>query len=388
MDGVQYNKIYHGNCIEVLKTWPAGFIDMCITSPPYWALRDYGTAIWEGGDPDCRHLNRTLASSTSTLRSNRGRNSKMYDTGMPYKDICGKCGAVRIDNQIGLEPDYNDYIKKLCDIFSEVKRTLKKEGSLYVNIGDSYAGSGKAGNDPKYKENCTSFNKMSVFHKERFGMPTNNMDIPDKSLVMIPFRFAIEMVNRGWRLRNTIIWHKPNSMPASVKDRYTVDFEYMFFFTKSKRYYFEQQFEPINIESIKRNRRAKKSNKYTQTDFKYNASNLDKERPYLGYEGIEEEMENSDGRNKRTVWHISTKPFTGAHFAVYPPELIETPIKASCPKGGIVLDPFLGSGTSALVALQQNKNYIGIELNTEYVKLATERIEDFKPQLKFDNMIK
>jgi len=196
---------------------------------------------------------------------------------------------------------------------------------------------------------------------------------------MIPFRFAIEMVNRGWILRNTIIWHKLNAMPCSVKDRFTVDFEYLFFFVKNKNYYFEAQHEPHKLESIRRSCRARKSKKYDIGGY-----SIAYKKDYEGYDDMNGRLERGElrgvsakGRNKRTTWTINTKPFKGSHFAVFPEELCETPIRAGCPLNGIVLDPFFGAGTTGLVALKQNKNFIGIELNPEYINLAEERLKPF-----------
>ena len=200
-----------------------------------------------------------------------------------------------------------------------------------------------------------------------------NKDAPykAKSLCLIPQRFTIEMVNRGWILRNTIIWHKKNCMPSSVKDRFTVDFEYIFLFSKKQKYYFEQQTEPISLSSKKR------------ASYGWNGNEV---------EGIGRNQPQSietmgdrwcpSQRNKRTVWTINPKGFKEAHFAVYPEKLCETPIKAGCPKDGIVLDPFFGSGTTGVVALKQSKNFIGIELNPEYIKIANKRLKPYLEQTK------
>lgn len=224
-----------------------------------------------------------------------------------------------------------EYINHLCDVFDEVKRVLKDDGTCWVNIGDSY----------------------------------NN-----KSLTLIPFRFAIEMQNRGWTVRNVIIWQKPNATPQSVKDRFTADFEYLFFFSKNKKYYFEQQLEPIKQSTYNRCKTGCGINKGA------NYQGLNKEN----FERIQRRILDGtiSGRNKRTVWQIATHAYHGAHFAVFPSALIETPIKAGCPDGGIVLDPFIGSGTTAFVAKKLNRNWLGIELNPEYVKLAEERISQNK----------
>ncbi len=281
------NKIYTGHALDVLKTFPDSFVNMCITSPPYFGLRNYKTspAIWNDG----------------------------------------------WSGELGAEPNLNQYINHLCDVFDEVKRVLKDDGTCWVNIGDTYH---------------------------------------NKQLSLIPFHFAIEMMNRGWTVRNVIIWQKPNATPQSAKDRFTVDFEYLFFFSKNKKYYFEQQLEPIKQSTYNRCKTGCGINKGA------NYQGLNKKN----FERLQQRMLSGEisGRNKRTVWQIATHAYHGAHFAVFPPALIETPIKASCPEGGIVLDPFIGSGTTAFVAENLNRNWLGIELNPEYAKLAEERISQNK----------
>ena len=341
------NKIYQGNSLDVLKTFPEKSIDMAVTSPPYWGLRDYQgeDTVW---DCDCEHehdfsvkapprrnrsvddiknpdtVSKIQAGNTGSVIDltetafcskchcehewHEADKKIKYGGGFPRKEVavpfesssnfCSKCNAWK--GSLGLEPNFDLYIKHLCDIFEETKRVLKDEGTLWVNLGDTYD--------------------------------------KNKSLLGIPFRFAIEMISRGWILRNTLIWHKNNVMPSSVKDRFTVDFEYLFFFSKQQKYYFEQQKE-VN------------------------------------------------GRNKRTTFFVNPKPYSESHFAVYPEELIETPIKAGCPENGTVLDMFMGSGTTALVALKNNRNYVGIELNPEYIKIAEKRLSPYQNQ-KLDNLIR
>ena len=314
------NKIICGDALQKLRELPEKSINMCMTSPPYWALRDYG-----------------------------------------------------IEDQLGLEPTFNEYINKLCDIFDKVKRVLRDDGTCWVNLGDTYYGGGK---DGKYcKEGISDIQLGNKGSLGVVGSKFKGGDYKDKSLCMIPFRFAIEMVNRGWILRNTIIWHKRNCMPSSAKDRFTVDFEYLFFFTKNKKYWFETQYEPMREESIKRAEHGRTFDVKDDTGIQ-GGLNIDRR------ERIWEKMLEQGGRNKRTVWTINPKPFSEAHFAVYPEELCETPIKAGCPVGGIVLDPFFGAGTTGLVALKQNKKFIGIELNKEYIEIAKKRLEPFLEQTK------
>jgi len=309
---METNKIYQGNSLKVLKTLPDESIDCVMTSPPYWALRDYG-----------------------------------------------------VEEQLGLESTFKEYIKKLCNIFDEVKRVLKKEGTCWVNIGDSYIGSGKGGTNKKYKKKHTSFGKH--MNNEVMGMPTNNQSLPSKCLGMIPSRFAIEMCNRGWVLRNEIIWHKPNCMPSSVKDRFTVDFEKILFFVKNKKYYFKQQLEKhIWADKDKRSK------------IRDGVKSMGKS--VLGKYAINKVVYGENGKNMRSVWKINTKPFLEAHFATYPKKLCEIPLKAGCRDGGIVLDPFFGAGTTGIVALKQDKKFIGIELNPEYIKIAEKRLKPFLEQ--------
>lgn len=291
---------------------PSESVDMVLTSPPYWALRDYQTEpmIW-GGNDLCSHHFRPERHATS--------------------GFCVICNAWR--GELGLEPTFQLYLSHLCQIFDEVFRVLKKTGTCWVNLGDTYSqsGGGRGCGDSKHS--------TFPLGKKRYG-GHKCADLPRKCLCLIPSRFAIEMTQSGWCLRNTIIWHKPNSMPSPVKDRFTVDFESLFFFTKNRSYDFRPQFEP---------------------------SQHLKTAPKRG--------DGKKGRNKRCVWSINTKPDKQAHFAAFPPELCITPIKAGCPKNGIVLDPFFGTGTTGLVALKLGRKFIGIELNPKSIQIAKKRLE-------------
>ena len=349
------NKIYQGNSLDVLKTFSDQSIDMAITSPPYWGLRDYQSedTIW---DCDCEHEHDF--STKTPPRRNRSTDDFKFagevqkgnigsSPNLPETAFCSKCPAWK--GQLGLEPNFDLFIKHLCDIFEETKRVLKDEGTLWVNLGDTYASSRPAGTSGNgtynstvsdaYAKSTQSFDFGRSGKNSAVGLQSNSRKgrgkagngVQNKSLVGIPFRFVIEMINRGWILRNTLIWHKNNVMPSSAKDRFTVDFEYLFFFSKQQKYYFNQ---------------------------------------------IKEE----NGRNKRTVWEINTKPYKEAHFAVFPEALIETPILAGCPPKGIVLDIFMGSGTTGLVALKNNRKYVGIELNEEYIGMAEKRLSPYKNQ--------
>lgn len=364
------NIILNGDALKHLKEMPDESINCVMTSPPYWALRDYGTdveTIWDD-DENCQH---EFKLNPEIVRFSKDK-WKQGDRIIEEKDLheyrtrgdsfCQKCRSWK--GQLGLEPTFDLYIKHLYDIFDEVKRVLRKDGTCWINLGDTYAGSGNGSNDYRNKK-TKNYRKGVILYK---GQKSGRTSVSDKSLLMIPFRFAIEMVNRGWILRNTIIWKKPNCMPSSVKDRFTVDFEYLFFFVKNKKYWFEQQLEPtITKDNIVRDRDTSKLNNTPG-------------RSRMG--GLK--VNNYDMKNKRATWSISPKPFSEAHFAVYPEELCKTPIKSGCPEGGIVLDPFFGAGTTGLVALKQNKQFIGIELNSTYIELAKKRLKPHLEQNKLN----
>ena len=390
---MEVNKIYLGNTLDVLKTFPDESINCCVTSPPYWALRDYGTdgVIWDG-DPDCEHefeletkITNNAVSNNSTLHDGKGVVETEKIKQMNNKSqigFCNKCGAWK--GQLGLEPDFNLYIKHLCDIFDEVKRVLRKDGTCWVNLGDTYNNSANGGKLASDKSGlCSGKGRNPKLDNSNF-VYRNLQDLPNKSLCNIPSRFSIEMQNRGWILRNKIIWHKPSCMPSSVTDRFTVDFEEIFFFVKNKKYWFEQQTEEMSEATIKRV--FANDNLEKRKDFgKVPQIAMSSEKAKEWNEKIRKEIENGGnpkGRNKRTVWKIPTQPFSGAHYAVFPEKLVETPIKAGCPKDGIVLDPFMGSGTVALKALKENRNFIGIEINPDYIDMAYNRIRPLLSQSK------
>jgi len=296
---MEVNKIIQGDALEVLKTFPDAFVDCVITSPPYWNLRDYN-----------------------------------------------------VEGQLGLEPTFQEYIQKLCAIFDEIKRVLKKEGTCFVNLGDTYSGN---------KEGKTD-NKVSQYLKENSQGIHKKATIQEKCLCQIPARFAIAMTDRGWILRNKIIWQKPNAMPSSVQDRFTIDYEEILFFVKSKKYYFEPQRQPhkkVSLNRIKHPWHGKLTKGHSLGGLK---------------DGDMHKMLHPDGRNMRAVWSVNTGSYPEAHFATFPPALIIPMVKAGCPKGGIVLDPFMGSGTVAEVAKYLGRNYLGIELNKSYIKLAENRL--------------
>lgn len=386
------NQILQGHVLDMLGNIPKCSVSCIITSPPYWGLRAYGTEPqdWDGW---------------------RG--------------------------ELGSEPTIELYIDHLILVFGECKRVLRPDGTLWVNIGDTYCNAkGKAKNPGGRVGPNTCFHSK---HKEAGVIPLKRLNISeakaqglqDKSLCGIPERFVLAMLERGWIRRNTIIWHKPNPMPSSAKDRFTVDFEYVYFFVKSKRYFFEPIYAPY----------TKPLNRYGGDTKKITDNLKGENNPYESAHRERDMRPNPLGRNKRTVWTICTEPCPEAHFATFPHKLIVPMIEAGCPKQicskcglprkkiyepgefiqtggkrkketpglsesqkkvaagykakveakvsicgcwdgqepvwlpGVVLDPFLGSGTAAVVAHELGRDWLGIELSPKYVKIAQKRIK-------------
>ncbi len=317
---LELNKIYNMDCMEGLKQLDDNSINCCVTSPPYWGLRDYG-----------------------------------------------------VEGQLGLESTPEEYVAKMVEIFREVKRVLRKDGTLWLNLGDSYCGTGNKGEykDPKYLDGRNG-QKVALNNKIK--------GLKSKDLVGIPWMVAFALRADGWYLRQDIIWHKPNAMPESVKDRCTKAHEYIFLLSKSRKYYYDN-------EAIKET--AKNANKTISLGEK---SFSKRQAKGVGVEpsgnGKSDNYTVKEYRNKRSVWTVTTKPFKGAHFAVFPEDLIEPCILAGCPAGGVVLDPFMGSGTTCMVAAMYQRNFIGFELNPEYCKMAEKRIEPYLMQQTIFELLK
>jgi DNA modification methylase len=294
------NTIYEGDCIETMKQWEDGCVQTCITSPPYYGLRDYGH-----------------------------------------------------EGQIGLEETPEAFVAKMVEVFREVKRVLRDDGTLWLNLGDSYAGNNSQ----------ASNNGRAGFGNERERIVNRTGDgLKTKDLIGIPWMVAFALRADGWYLRQDIIWHKPNPMPESVTDRCTKAHEYIFLFSKSQKYHFDNEAikEPLATEPHAPGNKASKDAGHLRNDV-----GTDRMEKVWGSDGL---------RNKRSVWTVTTKPYSGAHFATFPPDLIEPCILAGAPEGGIVLDPFMGSGTTAHTALRAGRQYVGCELNGEYIKLANKRL--------------
>lgn len=333
---IELDKIYNEDCLQGLKRLPDNSIDCCVTSPPYYALRDYG-----------------------------------------------------VDGQIGLEETPEEYIQKLTEVFMEVHRVLKPEGTLWLNIGDSYNGSG--GNHKDTNKNDTGF--QGNIGVKYGGKGAKVAGLKPKDLIGIPWMLAFSLRNVGWYLRQDIIWHKPNPMPESVTDRCTKSHEYIFLLSKSQQYYYD--YEAIQEQAISQDVEQLKKikfggTKYGQNDDKHFQTYSGKEyKPrtknvqYDGQQPNTMHLRREQGlpdkqyvvRNKRDVWSVNVKPDGVAHFATYPEELITPCILAGCPSGGVVLDPFMGSGTTARVARKLNRHFVGFELNTDYCKIIDKKIQ-------------
>ena len=311
---IQLDIIHTGDCLEVLKTLPDESVHCCVTSPPYYALRDYG-----------------------------------------------------MEEQIGREATPKEYISRLTEVFTEVRRVLRSDGTLWLNIADTYAGKGNQGDfvDPKNPKGRNG-QAVALNYKVEGCKP--------KDMIGIPWMLAFALRDSGWYLRNDIIWMKENPMPESCKDRCSRCYEHIFLLSKSRKYFFDAKAisEPIAPATAERLKRGMKGgNKYGKpVPGQPQTQTINRPR---AHGEITDSMINPM-RNKRDVWVVNTVPFKGGHYAAYPPKLVEPCLLAGCPEGGIVLDPFFGSGTTGMVAKQLNRHYIGIELNPEYAELAKARI--------------
>ena len=320
-------EILNGDCIEMMKTLPDRSVNCCVTSPPYFGLRDYGH-----------------------------------------------------EGQIGLEETPEAFVQKMVEVFSEVKRVLRDDGTLWLNLGDSYVGA-----TSQHKE-CGSAGKNSCISKKTMGgipqsgrgnrnRAMNASGLSMKQLIGIPWRVAFALQADGWYLRQDIIWHKPNPMPESVTDRCTKAHEYIFLLSKSARYFYDAEAikEPSASSSIARLSQPNLASQVgsTRVPGKTNGN----------MKAVGGEM-----RNPRSVWTVNTQPYKGAHFATFPLNLIRPCILAGCPTGGTVLDPFGGSGTTGQVALEEGRKVILCELNPEYVQLINQRLNSVTPSLWSQSM--
>ena len=361
--------IDRGDVLERLAALPDESVNCVVTSPPYWGLRDYGTASWEGGDPDCDHKGPPMQSRRSTLAGNGHGGDKPLSPSLqaqaqPFRTTCAKCGATRVDRQIGLEPTPDAYVARMVAVFAEVRRVLRLDGTCWVNLGDSYAAGGNGARDPerwpKQSRNADGF--RSTHSKKASG-------VKPKDLVGIPWRVAFALQADGWWLRSDVVWAKPNPMPESVTDRPTRSHEYLFLLTKSAKYAYDADAIREPLETAPHAPGNMAADRWREV----RGASVSK-----GMSGHLAEPDRTwgttAGRNKRTVWTIATEPYPDAHFATFPTALVEPCVLAGCPVGGVVLDPFCGSGTTLLVALRHGRRGVGIELNPTYVEMASRRV--------------
>ena len=320
-------RIIHADVLDGLAQIEDGTVHTCVTSPPYWGLRDYGT-----------------------------------------------------DGQIGLERTPEEYVARIVQVFREVRRVLRDDGTLWLNLGDSYASfrDSKATPDTlRGGSTGTLVDKGKAAN--RSSMNFRETAIKHKDLVGIPWRTAFALQSDGWYLRQDIIWAKPNPMPESVRDRCTKSHEYIFLLSKQARYYYDADgiAEPLL--------RPEKANRATPAVFGGANKWPEAKKQSRLHSGNEYTGTPNSTRNRRSVWSVATQPFPGAHFAVFPPRLIEPCILAGAPVGGLVLDPFCGTGTTGMVALRHGRRFIGIELNGEYVEMAHRRIQGDAPLFNMQN---
>lgn len=368
-------QILVGDVLDQLRLLPAESAHCCVTSPPYWGLRDYGTAAWEGGDPKCDHVEGMVRGDTER-KTPGGRGGSFRGGARQFSSECGKCGAFRIDQQIGLEATPELFIAKMVEVFRGVWRVLRPDGTCWINIGDSYTSGGRA----TWRSGASENKGQDV---------QNDMERPDtppglkpKDIVGIPWMLAFALRADGWYLRQDIIWAKPNPMPESVTDRCTKAHEYIFLLSKSERYFYDA--EAIKERSEGATPEGRNSRMNVDRDPKHTMMRPSVKRGH--FNGKTNEMPGREAfravtewRNKRDVWEIASEAFPDAHFATFPTALVRPCILAGSPEGGLVLDPFSGAGTTGLVATRMGRQYVGIELNPEYAEMSRRRIESDAP---------
>lgn len=356
------NKSILGDCRDVMRQLANDGVKVqtCVTSPPYYGLRDYGTGTWIGGDENCSHK-RDSKYSENTIT---GHSNKLLTVGDAiYKDICPRCGAVREDRQLGLEQTPNDYIIAMVEVFRCLWDILEDDGTLWLNIGDSYSSHKDCKSVGQTLAKGTSREDAHVMDlglsRVRDTKMLKSQGLKNKDLIGIPWMLAFALRADGWYLRQDIIWQKPNPMPESVQDRCTKSHEYVFLLTKSDKYYYDN-------EAIK-----EPATSTDNTDRDRDLSKLNNTPGRTRMAGLK--TNHYETKNKRSVWNIPTKSSSEAHFAVMPEELVEPCILAGSKVGDIVFDPFMGSGTVGRVAQALGRKWLGAELNPEYIKIQDKR---------------
>lgn len=370
------NRCHFGDVFDVLPRLAGLGARCCVTSPPYWGLRDYGTATWHGGDPNCGHeINRWCGKKDGQARQSRNvAASDRLD-----RVFCARCGARRVDQQIGLEQTPEEYVEHIVRVFRLVWDCLTNDGTLWLNLGDCYAGtrhSDDALEEYGLKHGMGGAHKVCESRRrDNAQIPRSDRKLPGlkpKDLVGIPWMVAFALRTDGWYLRRPIIWHKPNPMPESVKDRPTASHEYLFLMSKRERYYYD-------AEAIKE---PDTGQDHARLILDGQASLEPSGGLLPAHGGLRTPGgRNGFGRNRRDVWTVATTPYPRAHFATYPPALIKPCILAGSAPGDIVIDPFLGSGTTAAVAQSLGRRWVGCELNEDYKQLQDERISQIGLEL-------
>ena len=383
------NRIHHKDAIEGLKQLPDESVDMCVTSPPYWGLRVYGTEpqVW-GGDAKCHHTWRKYLKPAANGLTNSSMRAPTLNgesaTRHPQLScFCKSCGAWR--GELGLEPMPDLYVSHLVDVFRHVRRVLKAQCTLWLVIGDCYSTqAGKVGESPGGGVRGDRWRAIGPLTAPN-RLPVSGLK--PKDLVGIPWMLAFALRNDGWYLRSDIVWHKPNPMPESVTDRPTRAHEYLFLLSKNRRYLYHAAAiaEPMVSKGVP-NAPDKIKSPYGQGFARRGAKSGNKKRvigqgrgrpgSHLGG-SVPWEDDDTGTRNARTVWTISVRPGRNGHFATFPPELVRRCLLAGSRPGEVVLDPFMGSGTTAVVAKELGRHFIGFELNPEYVKIAEARLRPF-----------
>jgi DNA modification methylase len=342
-------KILCGDALEMLKKLPDNSIQVCVTSPPYYNLRDYGTATWIGGDPKCGHKQKIARSTKSNLTQPKSGKRKVEEAGRPFGSVCPLCGATRTDQQIGIEETPQQYIDRLVAVFEQVRRVLKPGGTCWINIGDSYNGLGAHSNELRGA-------KAHPLEREGCLKQATHLDgLKPKDLIGIPWMLAFAMRSAGWYWRQDIVWSKTFCLPSPIKDRCTTSHEPILFFSKSRCYEF-------NAEAIAEPAVS------AGTTYVVNG-----EVKTIG------EM-----RNRRSVWAIAPSSVRDEHYAPFPQEIPKTCILAGSAENDIILDPFMGSGTTGFVALKLGRRFVGVDLDPRSVKIAEKRFVRAIPSLAWE----
>lgn len=421
---IDVNKTYEGDALSVLKTFPEKIFNTCVTSPPYYGLRAYGTehVIWDG-DENCEHqfteeVKKGITGGACVLEgAGKAMTEARYTPDVKH-GFCVKCGAWR--GELGSEPSPELFVKHLVTIFREVKRTLRDDGTLWLNLGDSYAGGGKKGNTEGEKQK-TNRGATWVGNDDIATLKANLVGYKTKDLIGIPWMVAFALRADGWYLRQDIIWHKPNPMPESVTDRCTKSHEYIFLLSKSQKYYYDAKaiatpykdktYTTFGCEStgngdgsglvksgnwandipVRKPKQWKTPDGWDTAKGSHGTIHREgREKGFKGYEhrGLGDKKItghsgnfDSEGNligdglaNKKSVWTVSTEAFKEAHFATFPQALIVDCIKGGSPEGGLVLDPFSGSNTTGVVSRKLNRDFVTIELNPKYIKIGDKRV--------------